>query len=81
MTVYGTEPAPIELTARYSLWGPENVSRLISQLRKAGVDTSTIVKFDHEVTRLRDELGESGGQMEPITQAAELIGAKVRWIN
>lgn len=77
----GTEPTPIQLTPRYSYWGGENVSLLISQLRAAGADTETILKFDQEVSRLRDELGPESGQIDPITRAAESIGAEVHWIK
>jgi hypothetical protein len=81
VTVYGTEPAPIEVTARHSNWGHENVSLIISQLRFHKVPFEKIHQFDQEVVRIRDDLGKGSGQIEPITRAAESIGVKVHWIN
>jgi hypothetical protein len=76
----GTEKTPLQLTAKYSLNGEQNMHRLQSQLLQQGASTDTIIAFATEADRVRKE-STIPGQIHPISSAATHIGAELHWIN
>ena len=74
----GTDPTPPQLTPSWHMLGIDNVETMARQLRDQGVSEEKILEFRETAQRLR---AEQPGQVFPLTEAAESIGAEVHWIN
>ena len=76
----GTDPTPIRVTPKHSYKAYNNLHRVQSQMLQQGASVEQIIQFANEADRIH-KLSLHRGQIEPITQAANSVGAEVHWIN
>lgn len=72
----GTDKTPPQIRANYSKSGRDNMDLAMKQLLGQGVPVKDVTTF---ATVAEGESSATSGQFEPLTKAAESIGAEITW--